>query len=77
MKTLTDRQKGILRRLAKDEFHTEVISPDVGKQLEKRGLIVHDGDYERKEWNRTVAKLWKVRLTGAGINICKFFGFIQ
>lgn len=74
---LTDRQKAALKRLAKGEFYSDYFSPDVAKQLVKRGVAELTGrKYQRHEWNRPVvgSTLWEVRLTTAGANVLGVLG---
>jgi hypothetical protein len=59
---LTPRQIWALKRVQKDN----AISPDVARQLVKKGLVYHAQNYERTEWNRVVAVLWVCILTDAG-----------
>lgn len=67
---LTDRQKAALKRLAKDEYGRQYLSPDLAKQLCKRGLTEMTGRKRtRYEWQRPVATLWEVRTTAAGRNV--------
>ena len=62
---LTDRQVSAMKRLAKTG--NEAFCGDLARQLEKKGLASHHGDYyERVEWNRVVARLRKVSITGRG-----------
>lgn len=59
---LTDRQASILKRLEKNGGH-DFVSPDVAKQLEKKGLIRITGKkHQREEWGRKVKGtiLWEV-----------------
>ena len=72
MKTakLTDRQKSILARVNRCyDNHDGIlatISPDVARQLERKGLIRVVCDYDRSiGWNRTV-RLKSVEPTVAG-----------
>ncbi len=74
MRPLTERQIAALKRLAK-EGGREHFSPDLAKQLDKRGVAELTGHkYTRTEWNRPVATLWEVRLTGAGRNLLAAWG---
>jgi len=66
MRKLTTRQASAIKRVHKGL--TNLILPEIAKQLEKRGLVRIDGDYQREEWGRKVGgKLAKVSLTTAGI----------
>lgn len=70
MRPLTDRQKAALKRLYRDPAHREHFSPDLAKQLHKRGVAELTGyKHTRYEWQRPVATLWEVRLTAAGRNL--------
>ncbi len=70
MRPLTERQIAALKRLAKDEHHRCHFSPDLAKQLDKRGVAELTGHkHTRYEWQRPVATLWEVRLTTAGRNV--------
>lgn len=74
---LTDRQKAALKRLAKSEGFRELFSPELAKQLVKRGVAELTGrKWQRSEWNRKVvgATLWEVRLTTAGANALGVLG---
>ena len=59
---LTKRQRWGLRRIAGDH----AISPDLARQLIKKGLAIKHDVYERKEWNKVVATLWVCCLTSTG-----------
>ena len=70
---LTERQTSILKRVVRESADersgSSAISPDVARQLLKKGLIYrHLNDYKRREWNRVVATLWVVTATPAGID---------
>jgi hypothetical protein len=67
VRPLTDRQRAALARLRKSPNGRELLSPDLAKQLERRGLVRITGHrYQRTEWNRKVAgsTLWEVQLKG-------------
>jgi hypothetical protein len=62
---LTERQRRVLDRIRKQPGGRELISPDLAKQLAKRGIVRITGHkWCRKEWNRPVkgATLWEVQL---------------
>ncbi len=64
MRPLTDRQHAALARIKKNGGR-EYLSPDIVKQLAKRGIVVITGNKrQRTEWNRPVvgSTLWEVRL---------------
>lgn len=76
MRPVTDRQKAALRRLALNGGW-EMFSPDLCRQLEKRGLVEITGHKRsRTEYNRPVkgSTLWQVRLTTAGKNLLPVLG---
>lgn len=64
---LTERQVKALSRVYRGI--TQSIDPTLAKQLEAKALVMCHGYYERKEWNRTVAKLRIVSLTPAGTEV--------
>lgn len=71
MRPLTDRQRSALLRLAKHDG-TGTLSPELAKQLERRGVVELTGHKRtRTEWGRKVkgGTLWGVRLTTAGRNV--------
>jgi hypothetical protein len=75
MRPLTDRQKGAMKRLAKAEGNRCYLSPDLAKQLDKRGVAKLTGrKHTRYEWQRPVATLWEVQLTAAGRNVLPILG---
>lgn len=59
---LTSRQIYGMRRIAEGC----PISPDLARQLIRKGLANKHYVYERTEWNRTTARLWCCCLTEAG-----------
>lgn len=68
---LTDRQIKALSRIYRGI--TQCIDPVLAQQLEAKALVVRHGYYERREWNRTVAKLRVVSLTPAGYQIAGLY----
>jgi hypothetical protein len=62
---MTSRQLNAIRRMLNRDGSCQ-LSPDLHKQLAKRGIIeAHRAEWNhtRYEWNRPVATLWKAILT--------------
>ena len=61
---MTQRQESAVRRISASGGR-EMISPDLARQLVRRGVVVLTGrKYQRVEWNRPVkgTTLWEVEL---------------
>lgn len=72
---LTDRQVSGLRRVFRNQPNGEPLSPDLARQLIQKGLVYKVRDWERREWNKVIARLWVVDLTDKGKRVCeKLFG---
>lgn len=66
MRKITDRQRRALGRMVRDTNNKASLSPDLAKQLIKRGLATKEGIYQPKEWNKVIATLWVVSITESG-----------
>jgi hypothetical protein len=67
---LTKRQRYGIRRIGGNH----PISPDLARQLIKKGLVKKIDTYERVEWNRVIAVLWVCDLTKLGESILSVLG---
>lgn len=59
---ITERQQKALDRMARDEDKRASLSPDLARQLIKKGLVRLVRKRQRCEWSRPVATLWVVCL---------------
>lgn len=69
---LTIRQTQILSRIIRENArgYDSCISPDVAKQLIKKGLVFKLSEYRPDNgWNKSGPVLWKVSLTEEGKKI--------
>lgn len=66
MRKITDRQRKALGRMMRACHGQVTLSPDLAKQLLKRGLVTKEGTWQPKEWNRPTATLWVCSITETG-----------